>query len=135
MAEFVHFSDAANLAFHCMAHLGAHPGEYISTHNIAETYSASAHHLAKVVQRLHKAGLVNSLRGPHGGITLAQPPIEVNLLQIYEAIEGPVKISTCLFTQPVCSRRQCIFAGVLAEANTLIYNYLAQTTLHDLIAP
>ena len=50
-----------------MALLAAHPRERMSAGRIAELLGASQAHLAKVMQRLVKAGLVDSVRGPGGG--------------------------------------------------------------------
>ncbi|MGH0035267.1 MAG: RrF2 family transcriptional regulator [Myxococcota bacterium] len=57
---------------------------------IGERQRIPARYLEQIFQRLRKAGLVTSKRGPGGGYTLARPPAEINLRHIVEAVEGPL---------------------------------------------
>ncbi len=83
-------------------------------------------------ERLGRAGLVQSERGPHGGFTLARPPERVTLREVYEAIEGPLHLVDCLFGRPACRGGQCVLGGLIGIVNSQFETYLRQTTLADL---
>jgi Rrf2 family protein len=84
------------------------------------------------MQRLVKVGLLRSVRGPRGGFTLAREPAEVTLLEVYEAIEGPVERATCVFGLPTCDGSNCILGCVLVEANQALLDHLSRTRLTDI---
>ncbi|MEN3202560.1 MAG: Rrf2 family transcriptional regulator [Atribacterota bacterium] len=128
MSPFPQFSEAVSLALHSMVFLARYPSP-LTVREIAEKTGASFHHLAKVFQRLRKARLVASARGPKGGFTLARPPESITLLEIYEAIEGPVPEQICLLGKTLCPFGQCIFGGLLGDFALRFREYLASHTL------
>jgi Rrf2 family protein len=87
-----------------------------------------------VLQRLTKARLVPTIRGPKGGFTLARPPAEVTLLQVYEAIEGPIEPPGCLLGAPVCRLKTCMLGGLLAEVDVRVRTFLGGARLSDVAA-
>lgn len=134
MANFIHISEAASLALHSMILLApiGRSGR-INIKQIAEQTGASEAHLAKVFQRLAKAGLVHSHRGPNGGFGLAREPHDLSLLDIFEAIEGPVQTELCLLKQGTCLFRQCLFGGLMESFTRQMKEYLSQKTLANLV--
>lgn len=133
MSNLIHVSEAASLALHTMALLAADPERKVSTHEVALAIGASEAHLAKVMQRLGKAGLVKSQRGPKGGFTLDKNPEDVTLLEVYQAAEGPLEELGCLLGTPVCGGN-CIMGDLLARVSREIAEYFANTRLSDLPA-
>jgi Rrf2 family protein len=125
-------SDASSLALHAMAHLAKHQGEIVSTHQIASDFDVSENHLAKVCQRLSKAGLVEAIRGPHGGFRLSRPADQILLLEIYETIDGRLNPDGCLSGKPACSSGKCVLGGLLQSINRQVFQYFSQTSLADL---
>jgi Rrf2 family protein len=87
--------------------------------------------LAKVMQRLAKAGLVRSRRGPKGGFSLAADPDQTTLLEVYEAAEGPLEMNHCLLGRPVC-HTQCIMGGFLEGISRQVSQYLQKTKLSQI---
>ena len=132
MSHILKISEAASLALHAVVFLAAKPGRLVPTKEIASTLHLSEAHLSKVLQRLARAGLVRSIRGPKGGFTLGKPCDRISLLDVYEAIEGPFVSSNCLLDSPVCGGEQCILGGLLETANKLVEEYLAGTKLSEL---
>lgn len=132
MSNAVKVSEACTLALHTMALLAQDPDRSRTTHEIAETFAVSEAHLSKVLQRLHKAGLVDAVRGPKGGFSLAASPKETTLLDVYETIEGPLNESTCLFRSPMCHGSDCIMGSLIARVNRDVRDYLSSTKLSDL---
>ena len=56
---------------------------------ISKEYDISLKYLFKVLQQLVKANVLRSMRGPHGGFSLARPAEEITMLEIIEAVDGP----------------------------------------------
>ena len=129
MSNLFKISDAASIALHAMVMLADSQSSFLSVHDIAKTLKVSEHHLAKIGQRLVKAELVESHRGPAGGFKLSRSPNKITLLDIFEAIEGPFKFSGCLFGNPVCDRTECIYGGLIESVNREFYDYFNKTTL------
>ena len=129
MAPLLQMSEAANLALHTMAHLASRPGERLSARELAEVFNASENHLAKVLQRLSRAGLLQSTRGPGGGFVLGRPAGDITLLMVFEAVDGPLQFSDCLFQRPVCNGRSCVMGKTLRRANAMFEKHFSQTTL------
>ncbi len=132
MPKLVRFPEAASLGIHAAVILAGRRNGLVPARQLAEGLRASQAHLAKVMQRLVHAGLVTSVRGPHGGFALARPAADVTLLEVYEAIEGTVEPAACVFGAPVCGRKSCVFRGVTEELDGRLRAYLAHATLGDL---
>jgi Rrf2 family protein len=131
MSSLLKISEAASLALHTMALLAWQESQTLSTREIATRLRVSEAHLAKVLQRLAKHGLLNSTRGPKGGFALSRPSREITLLDIYQASEGPLVARTCLMEKPVCSGI-CILGGLLGSVDQQVSEYFSKTTLADL---
>ena len=134
MSSVLRVSDAAAMGLHAMVLLASRPDRRMSNAEIASILGVSAAHLSKVLQRLHKAGMVESTRGPGGGFTLAPGAQRLPLLTVYEAIEGPLKPNQCLLDSPICGGRNCIFGHLLGRLNREAKQYLAKSRLKDLTA-
>ncbi|HOK52898.1 MAG TPA: Rrf2 family transcriptional regulator [Armatimonadota bacterium] len=132
MPHMLRISEAASLALHMMTALSETTDKLVSVHEIASSLCVSEHHLSKVCQRLAKAGLLESSRGPKGGVRLARPADSITLLDVYEAIEGPLTMSECLMGQPVCGRQMCILGKLLEVINREEGEYFSKTTLTQL---
>jgi Rrf2 family protein len=133
MSRVMQISEAASLALHSMALLASKPQKVFSVKEIASTLNGSEAHLSKVLQRLARVGLVKSNRGPKGGFVLGKQGDEIALLEVYEAIEGPLVSNKCLFDSPICSGQQCIFGDLLKTTNNRYRAYLEKMKLSELI--
>ncbi|UCF30555.1 MAG: Rrf2 family transcriptional regulator [bacterium] len=129
MPSVLKISEAASMAMHTMVILAASGGGTISAKEIAARLNASEAHLAKVMQRLARAGLVKSTRGPKGGFVLSRRGEEITLLEVYQSIEGPLPEDGCLFEQPSCHGNGCILGGFLDQVNRDLRIYLETTTV------
>ncbi len=126
-------SEAANLGLHALAVIAAGPEPTCRTREIAARLKVSLAHLAKVMVALDHAGLVMGTRGPAGGYQLARPASRISLKEIYEAIEGPMGIRSCLFGEPVCDTKGCALSGYFGRLNRDVARTLARTRLTDLV--
>lgn len=131
MSGILKISEAAVLALHAMMFIANHTDHMVSTREIASVHHASEAHLSKVMQRLVKAGYINSIRGPKGGFELRKETGSITLLELYELFEGPIELKNCLIGFPVCDGKMCIFGDLLGELNRLVINYLTNTKLSD----
>ena len=85
-------SRAAGYAVCALVYLsGAEPGKPSASHAIAQAVSMPERFLLKVLVALARARLVLSLRGPFGGYRLARPAKAITLLEVIEAVDGPVR--------------------------------------------
>lgn len=131
MPGILRISEAAVLAIHTAALLGAREGEVLTNGEMASFLGASGAHLSKVLQRLTRSGIVRSVRGPLGGFTLARPGGDVALLDVFEAIDGPFDQSECLLGTPVCDG-ECVLGDVLSEVNRIVRERLSGTRVCDI---
>jgi Rrf2 family protein len=132
MSSLIRTTDAAALALHAAAVLAGARGSRVSAADIARALGASEAHTSKVLQRLSKAGLVRGRRGPGGGFTLTRPPDRVTLREVYEAMEGPLKIQTCMLGTPVCDRRSCPLGSLFDRLSEDVFRTLEGMTLEDI---
>ena len=132
MAQMLRISEAAALAMHAVVLMAAASKRPLAVGRAARRLDVSGAHLSKVLQRLAKAGLVDSVRGPRGGFILAKKPGRITLLEVYEAIEGRREKSECLFDGRGCGVPRCILGGLLGKVDAQIGRYLAATRISSL---
>ncbi len=133
MANVINISEAASLAMHSMAFLAAQKSaDPVSTREMASILNVSDNHLSKVVQRLVKAGLAESVRGPRGGVTLAGEPEDITLLDIFEAIEGKLETTKCLLKKKICAPGNCILGDLLTSVDDKVRDNLSNTALSQI---
>ena len=129
MAGVLKISEAASMGLHAGLYLAEHRGRAVTTREMAETLKVSEHHLAKVMGRLAKQGLVRSERGPSGGFKLNRDADEITLLEFYEAIDGSISARGCLFNQAVCESEHCLLGDLISHLNTEVREFLGQAKL------
>jgi len=89
--------------------------------------------LAKLVPLLVRAGLLDSQRGARGGLVLARSASEISMLEIVEAIEGPIAINRCTATPVQCNKvDRCSIHPVWQKAQDYMVDLLRSTSLEDL---
>jgi len=129
----VNLSEASLLALHSMVLLAQDESAPLTIKQMAEKTTSSEAHLSKVMQRLAKINLVDSIRGPNGGFYLKHPINTITLLDIYEAIEGRLEEGSCFGKAGQCPFKKCIFGGLIDKIRHEFRQYLASKTLKDLV--
>lgn len=81
-------------------------GGHAGVEEVSRATGISSQYLAKIFRTLASRGIVSSARGRDGGFMLAKEPGEITLLQIVEAIEGPVE-ARCIRKEDDCAEAQC----------------------------
>ncbi len=94
----------ADYAIRCILYLASREGETITVGAIAGSQGAPKMFTAKILQKLKKAGVLDSTRGVKGGFMLAYKPSEISLLDVIETIQGPVSFNRCVIDHTGCSR-------------------------------
>ncbi|MGB8226389.1 MAG: Rrf2 family transcriptional regulator [Sedimentisphaerales bacterium] len=101
---------------------------------IAERQNISNKYLEQLIAIIKTAGLVRSIRGPHGGYVLAKPPQDIKLSNIFKALEGPVLTVECVEDKNACEQyADCITRRLWIEVNDAVLNVLDNKTLYDLV--
>ena len=120
-------------AFRVLLYLAARPeGQRSTANQIATDFNISADHITKVVQKLARAGLINSTRGRNGGLTIRCDPNKLTLDKVVTLMETTLTPANCL--EPPCViRGDCQLAQVLSQASDAFVNHLANFTLEDLV--
>ena len=125
MKTLLNISDAAAIGLHCSVMLAQKKRERCG--EMAGRFGISAAHVSKVMQRLVKAGIVKSLRGPCGGFELARPPEKIKLGEVFAAIEGKTPKTRCLFGHARCPAERCVIYGFITGLNREFERLLSLT--------
>ena len=131
MSNPVKISEAASLAIHAAGILAGIGGGQSSAEAMADALGVSKSHLVKVLQRLTKAGLVRSSRGPGGGYSLTRPPREVSIREVYEMVEGPIDADTCVMEVPACGWASCALGDLFSRIGREVREQLEKMTIAD----
>jgi Rrf2 family transcriptional regulator, cysteine metabolism repressor len=118
-----------------MLDLALHEGEGpVLLREIARRQEISEKYLWQLINPLKVAGLINSLRGAHGGYVLAKKPAEINLKEILAVLEGSLCLVDCVENPSGCDRSpNCITRDVWSEASKGILNVLESMTLEKMV--
>jgi Rrf2 family nitric oxide-sensitive transcriptional repressor len=114
------------------------PDRAFSTADLADEFGLSRHHLAKIVQRLARAGVVETRRGGAGGAALARPAAEIRLGAVVRLLEQGQSLVECLGTPAgACTLDgRCRLKARLRAAEAVFLADLDRTTLADIaLAP
>ena len=122
-------ADYAVRAIMYLAQLG--PDEKAATSQIAEEQEIPLSFLAKIIAQLSVAGLLQTMRGARGGVTLARPPEEISLLEVVEAIDGPIQLNECVNGSYDCPMKSCLMRKVWREAQLDLVERLRTTTFAE----
>lgn len=129
-------TQATEYAVRCALYLASQePDRVVPRHEIANAMNIPAAFLAKITQRLARAGIVRIVQGARGGCQLLVPPQRLTLLAVVEAAEGEVGLNKCVLDPGVCSRSGfCPVHTAWAEARRLLRESLGAVTFAALAA-
>ena len=121
-------------AIRCVAYLCDRTG-ITMVDEIAKQKCIPKSFLAKILQKLVKAGIVKSYRGIKGGFELARTPSEISLLDIIEAVEGQVVINECAVDKKFCDfSNSCTIHPIWVDLRKEIEDILRSKNFADLTA-
>ncbi len=132
MLEVTRQADYALRATTQIARLPA--GERVATATIASEQNIPLPFLAKIISQLVVRGILETVRGASGGVSLARDPQDINMREIIEAIDGPISLNRCTRDPSVCNQAEtCPFCEIFVEAQQALTDQLDNTTLADLV--
>jgi FeS assembly SUF system regulator len=116
-----------------LAALAEQPEQVRTAAALAVRTRIAAPTVSKLLKQLHKAGLLTSTRGLHGGYQLARPAAQITVAAILDALEGPVALTDCAGGQGQCGiEHHCRVAPVWQRLNVAIRRALSDVTLAEL---
>lgn len=107
----------------------------VSAREVSEQQGIPAKFLEQLFVGLRKAGLVNAVRGARGGFVIAREPGEINVLEIVEALEGPLVTTVCEGDRGLtCGRGgACAASAVWNRATSALRDVFVTTSLAELV--
>ncbi|MGV6936378.1 Rrf2 family transcriptional regulator [Paenibacillus sp. CMM36] len=123
------FTKATNYALHTMLMLVTDSSvKPVGVQQLAESQNVSPTYLSKILTRLVKAGMIESVSGANGGYRLSRHKDDITFLDIIHAIEGTNSLFECDFVHG----SECLIQAVMREAEEKMERHLRNTKLVDL---
>lgn len=124
----------ADYAVRAILHLTRHIDKRIATSVIAAEQRIPPSFLAKIVAQLSIVGLLNTSRGAQGGVTLARDPKDITLLEVIEAIDGPIRLNDCVGDEHAACffAETCPLRSVWNEAQERLISHLRSVNFADM---
>jgi Rrf2 family protein len=111
-----------------------YPESPVTIKEISERQEVSVAYLEQILNKLRRAGLIRSVKGPGGGYLLTADPSRVSIASILKELEGPVAITSCLDPEEGCARVEgCVTHLLWRSLGAKIEAFLETITLRDLL--
>ncbi len=125
----------ADYALRAMLYLARlEPGKRAATSQIAGDKRIPPSFLAKIISQLSIAGLISTARGAKGGVSLARLPEHISVLEVVEAIDGPIMLNDCTHDPAECPfGEDCPLHTVWCTAQSELVERLRGTTFAQFI--
>ena len=105
-----------------------------ATSQIAQEQLIPPSFLAKIVSQLSVAGLLQTSRGARGGVSLAKSPKEISVLEVVEAIDGPILLNECVSSTGVCAfGDDCPMRPIWCDTQAKLVARLKNTTFDHIM--
>jgi Rrf2 family protein len=125
-------SKKADYGLIALKHLAQHSDDSVSAREIAAQYRIPAELLAKILQRLARKGLVLSQQGTHGGYVLARDPSKISIVDVIEALDGPIGITPCERGSTCEQLDRCTVKDPLNVVRAKMVRILGDTSIYEL---
>ena len=110
------------------------PTQRAATSQVAQEQRIPPSFLAKIISQLSIAGLLHTSRGARGGVTLAREPKDISLLEVIEAIDGPILLNECVNGNGTCTfDEECPLRPIWCEAQEELIGRLKGTNFQALL--
>ncbi len=110
------------------------PEAKASTSAIAEEQNIPPSFLAKIISQLSIAGLIHTARGARGGVSLARPSTDISILDVIEAIDGPIIINECATNPASCQfSADCSLHDLWCSTRNEMIRKLQETTFSKVV--
>lgn len=106
---------------------------YMPIRKMSDTLEISFHFLTKILQQMTSAGILESYKGPNGGVRLTRSGRDISLMEVVSAIDGDKMLTECALGLPGCGvMKPCPIHEKWAETRDGIREMLESTTLTEL---
>jgi Rrf2 family nitric oxide-sensitive transcriptional repressor len=126
-------SQTTEYALRAVVWLATISDEPQTTDQIAKATKVPCGYLSKVLQSLGRSGLVTAQRGKHGGFVLTNPPADITVLQVVNAVDPLRRIKVCPLGLKSHGSVLCPLHKRLDDATRLVENAFAETTIRELL--
>ncbi len=111
------------------------PNERAATSHIAEEQQIPPSFLAKIISQLSIAGLIHTSRGARGGVSLARSPEAISVLEVVEAIDGPLTLNECSHNEAACPfGSDCPLRPLWCDTQSELVERLRRTSFASVMA-
>lgn len=131
----MHLTRFTDYGLRTLIYLALAPERLGSIAEISTAYAISESHMTKVVYALGQAGLIETLRGRHGGIRLARPAAEIGVGAVVRAMETDLALVECQAGVDCTIGGICRLQRILDEAQGALMQVLDKYTLADVASP
>ncbi len=116
-----------------LATLAADRSRLLNASTLAERTRIAAPTVSKLLKQMHRAGLVISTRGTHGGYQLARDPEQISAASILDALEGPIALTECSAGSGQCGiEHTCSVGRTWQKLSVAIRRSLSEISLAQL---
>ncbi|PKM76910.1 MAG: Rrf2 family transcriptional regulator [Firmicutes bacterium HGW-Firmicutes-15] len=132
----MNINQASDYGFRAVLYLAQAGTKVVEAQTIAQNEVVPMRYLLKIMPSLIKAGIVRSQRGVGGGYALARDPRDITLLDVIEAIEGPIRLNRCLLDEGYCSKQgppDCKIHQALADIQQKLDSDLSSYNFADFL--
>jgi len=124
----------ADYAVRAVMYLAKKGSQRAATSQVAQDQRIPPSFLAKIISQLSIAGLLHTSRGARGGVTLAREPKEISLLEVVEAIDGPIQLNECVGEDGTCTfSSDCPIQPIWCDAQDELVKKLKHTNFEQLM--
>ncbi|MCX6039260.1 MAG: Rrf2 family transcriptional regulator [Chloroflexi bacterium] len=124
----------ADYAIRAVRYLAKHDSsQRIATSTVAREMKIPASFLAKIISQLSIAGLLHTSRGARGGVNLAREAKKISILDVVEAIDGPILLNECVGNPGICAfSDDCLVHPIWVEVQETLVKRLRETKFDQL---
>ena len=125
----------ADYALRAMIYLAKlDPTQRAATSQIAEEQKIPPSFLAKIISQLSIAGLIHTSRGARGGVSMARSAEDVSVLEVVEAIDGPISLNDCTGDPSACPfGEDCPLRPLWCETQAELIDRLRKTNFASFV--
>jgi Rrf2 family transcriptional regulator, nitric oxide-sensitive transcriptional repressor len=129
----MHLTRFTDYSLRTLMYLGRHDGTLVSLVDVARAYRIKENHLSKVVAHLARIGLIETVRGPRGGLRLARERSQIRVGEVIRGTEDNLALVECFASDACPLIGACGLAPAMHEALDAFLAVLDRYTLNDLI--
>lgn len=130
-SRLLNIPESLSLALHSLKWI-SHLDRTLSAIEISERTGMSVNHLSKVLRKLVKGDILSAVKGPGGGFYLTEKQKSKKLIEVYLLFEDLPVDKACIYENPLCDKKKCVFGGLLCKVNDEFLSHFNKTSIGDL---